>query len=178
MSDNQNLQNIINSGGWCEFEFKPNPAISDKNLGRLIYKGSDFLVIQRFNINGEFWDGFFIVLKENHIRIKKAYWVKKYLSIGGNMIEEASIPGELTYQAWIEVIDNLKETKTPIKFQLDMKEGYGIIASLNQTTITIKHIELQILNELTVIQIQSLKYIEVNTKKIKEINKKYQRLLT
>src|SRR5215203_4337446 len=114
MSLSNIIQEISKSGGWCEVSFHPKWAKIDRPLGRIAFYAKDFVVIQRFNIKGEFWDGFLIIHQEWVSKIKKANWIKRYLSVGGAVIENIHCPEILQKHTWYDTMESCRTSREPI----------------------------------------------------------------
>jgi hypothetical protein len=178
MTDNKTIQSIIANGGWCDIDPKRNHSFIDKRLGRIVFNGTDYLVIQRFDMAGEYADGFYSVPKSTFLKLHKAYWLKKYLSVGGKVIEEAKVPGVLTGKDWIEFINKLKETLEAVRVLTSEGVFYGYISTIDAEELRLQRIELPYLDTGISIKANAIQFIEVGTKAIREVSAQYRRLLS
>lgn len=177
MSTGNSIQSILENGGWCQIHPKKNQSFNDQSLGRIIHEGPDYLLLQRFSLGAECLDGYFLVPKRN-LKLKKAYWVKQYLTVGGQVLEDAALPKEWTCENWTDVLHALRSSVEPVMLALDSGSSYGCVEIFDSEEIMLRRMELEQFNVQQTIRVDALQHIELRTKSVRELSKLYKSFIT
>lgn len=172
MFDNNIIKSIIANGGWCEISIKNDSQLSKQLLGRISLNTTDYLVVDRFNLALEAFDGFYLIFKPNIKKLKKGNWVKRYLSVGGNVIENIEVPKQFVGANWFELLGNLQHSKELVKFKLLSIEVFGYTCDYSPGEF--QSITALLLEDNTKKEIaqSDLACIEVRTIELRKLRKK------
>ena len=172
MIDTKIIKSILANGGWCELNPKSSRPIKNRLNGRLIYDSDDYLVIERFNVTLESLDGFYIPIKQNIKKLDKSNWIKKYLTVGGRVIENTEIPNIFISLSWQELLAKLKDHKEVIKILFDSNSEIGIIESFNEQELEIRILGVFNSKRLINITASSIICLELRSKELSQVKKR------
>jgi len=171
MIDPKILKSIIANGGWCELNPKSATPFNNRLNGRIIYDSNDYLVIERFNVTLESLDGFYIVIKQNIKKLEKSNWIKKYLAIGGTVVENAEILSMFISPNWQELLANFKEEKEVIKIRFDSNFKTCIIESFDENELEVRILDAFNSRRLMNIKTPSVVCFELKSKELSQFKK-------
>jgi hypothetical protein len=137
MIDNKLIKSIIANGGWCEINSNNDTQLSENLNGRILLNANDFLVLDRFKLSVEAFDGFYLFYLPNIQKIRKGNWMKRYLSAGGKVIVNTEVPKEFLSTDWFELLENLQRSKEVVKFKVGLIDIYGSICSYSYEDIQV-----------------------------------------
>jgi hypothetical protein len=166
MIDDKTIKSIIANGGWCIINYRQEISLKDQLNGRILFNGSDYLIINRFNLRHQSLDGFYLFYKPNIKKLGKEYWIKKYLTVGGKVINDVEIPKNFICSNWLELLSNLQSTFEPLKFNLISSYLLGQIKEYTPEEIKVKESFTDENNANTAIRMASLICIEARTHEI------------
>src|SRR5687767_1057739 len=108
MIDDNSIKPIIANGGWCEVNYESAKPLTEQLNGRINFSAVDYLLIDRFNLPLETLDGFYLFFRPNIKKLKKGYWVKQYLTVGGKLIQHNETPKKFVCESWLDLLRKLK----------------------------------------------------------------------
>jgi hypothetical protein len=146
--------------------------LSKQLLGRISLNATDFLVFDRFNLALETFDGFYLIFKQSIRKIRKGIWIKRYLSVGGNVIENIEVPKEFVTANWFELLGNLQRSQELVKFKLWSIEVFGSTCEYSSGEILVLPSLLNEGNTKKKIALTELACIEARTIELRKLRKK------
>ena len=178
MIDDNSIKSITSNGGWCEINSQTNQALVEQLGGRIIFNSTDYLVVQRFNLELTILDGYYLFPKLSIKKLKSGNWIKKYLSVGGRVIENIESPKEFTVGNWFDLLTGLRASSELIKFKLASEEILGYINSQTSSQLKVLQVSMKTKAKEISIAVDELVFLEVRTKNIVQSSKKIRRQLT
>ena len=167
MTDNAIKNSIQANGGWCQLHHSNKVALINVVGGRLLFYNEELSFIEKFNLNTDTLNGYFVVLNKTKQRLKKATWIKKILTIAGKIIHESKIPEPIYAETLHDFLHKLKSSKEVHTLRLIDGEVTSRITNFSDSDLTVEILSSVQIPERMKIHFSNVVCIELRTLEIK-----------
>lgn len=176
MTDNSMMISIVANGGWCQLHHSNEIALINVVGGRLLSYNKELSFIEKFDLQTDKLDGFFVVLNESKQRLKKANWIKKILTIGGKTIHDGKFPEALHADTLPEFLFKLKTSQEIYNIRLIDGEVTGRALDFSDSGLTLEIISTNKISENMKIRFADIICFELRIQKLKQLARHERRL--
>lgn len=176
MTDNLLITSILANGGWCQLHHSNKVALINVVGGRLLSYTKELSFIEKFDLQTEKLDGYFVMINETRQRIKKATWIKKILTIGGKTIHGSKLPDILYADTLREFLFKLKSSHEIYNIKLIGGEVTGKTIDFSDSELTLEIISSNKISEKMRINFTDIVCFELRIMKLKQLIRHERRL--
>jgi hypothetical protein len=170
------MTSILANGGWCQLHHSNNVALINVVGGRLLSYNKELSFIERFDLQTDKLDGYFVILNETKQRLKKANWIKKILTIGGKTIHDSKFPETLNADTLHEFLFKLKTSQEIYNIRLIDGEATGRTLDFSDSELTLEIISTNKISENMRIHFADIVCFELRIQKLKQLGRHERRL--
>ncbi|MCC6288554.1 MAG: hypothetical protein IT249_11785 [Chitinophagaceae bacterium] len=161
----------LKDGGWCHLHHSHNVALNKMVAGRLLLYNKELSFLERFDVQTDRLDGYFVILNRTKQRIKKANWIKKMLVIGGKIVPDGKLPEALYAETLNEFFSKLQSSKEVYDVNLNGEKITGRTFSFSDLDVIIETSSNNKITGKTKVDLTDIVCLEFRIQKLRKLTK-------